>query len=137
MGLKAQDLRVGNLFYPINRKNNIHLVDEMPFIIMEVTQINVKAHLLSKQTHQVLKYDEFSIRDISPIPITEYILLKCGFRKDEDINYRYYYKQILAYDLDDNCIRIIDSWEFGKINFIHELQNLIFALTKTELEITL
>jgi hypothetical protein len=135
MGLKAQDLRVGNLFYPINRKNNIHLVDEIPFIIMEVTQINVKAHLLSKQTHQVLKYDEFSIRDISPIPITEDILLKCGFVVGEVFkstfrvgNFCVYKEDVFWYDIQNDCV---------EITYLHELQNLYFALTKTELEITL
>lgn len=78
---------------------------------------------------------------IIPIPITEDILLKCGFKRDIDIVYRYYFEfnldVILAYEIDDNSIRIGDSWEFGKIQYLHELQNLIFALTKTELEITL
>ena len=76
-----------------------------------------------------------------PIPITEDILLKCGFYKDEDINYRFYFDfgwaVILAYDIDDNCIRIGDSWDFTKVIYLHDLQNVIFGLTKTELTINL
>ena len=79
--------------------------------------------------------------DLTPIPITEHILLKCGFKRDIDIVYRYYltydYSILLAYDLDDNCIRLGDSWDFGKITYIHELQNLYFALKKNELTLNL
>jgi hypothetical protein len=85
--------------------------------------------------------DESVLFHIKPIPITEDILLKCGFERDIDIVYRYYltydYSILLAYDIDDNRIRLGDSWDFGNIIFIHELQNLYFALTKTELTITL
>ena len=76
--------------------------------------------------------------DIQPIPLTEEWLLQLGFVKDTDIDYRYYHiNGSLAYDLDDNCIRIDDTWEFGKRMFVHEIQNLYFALTGQELELNL
>ena len=72
--------------------------------------------------------------DVSPIEITEDWLIKLGFKKDIETDYRWFIlDKSVAYDLDDNCIRISDSWEFGKRKFVHELQNLYFALTSKEL----
>ena len=70
-----------------------------------------------------------------PVEITEQWLIDLGFRKDEETNYRWFMEDWLAYDLDDNCIRISDSWEFGKRRYVHELQNLFFAITGRELEL--
>jgi hypothetical protein len=76
--------------------------------------------------------------DIQPIPLTEEWLIACGFTKDSDIDYRYYLIHGgLAYDLDDNSIRIDDTWEYGKRMFVHEIQNLYHALTGQELEVDL
>lgn len=70
-----------------------------------------------------------------PVEITEQWLVDLGFTKDEETNYRWFMEDWLAYDLDDNCIRIFDSWEFGKRKYVHELQNLFFAITGRELEL--
>lgn len=70
-----------------------------------------------------------------PVEINEQWLIDFGFRKDEETNYRWFMEDWLAYDLDDNCIRISDSWEFGKKKYVHELQNLFFAITGRELEL--
>jgi len=70
-----------------------------------------------------------------PIEIDEKWLTDLGFTKDEETNYRWFMEDWLAYDLDDNCIRISGSWEFGKRKYVHELQNLFFALTGKELEV--
>jgi len=34
----------------------------------------------------------------------------------------------LAYDIDDHCVRIAGSWEFGKRKYVHELESLVQAL---------
>ncbi len=79
------------------------------------------------------------LEDFTPIPLTEEWLIKMGFYKDEDISYRYYFDfgwaVILAYDLDDNYVRIGDSWDFAKVKYVHQMQNLIYALTNEELTI--
>lgn len=42
---------------------------------------------------------------------------------------RWYHKELeIAYDVDDNYIRVGGSWEFGTRKFVHELQHLISAL---------
>ena len=72
-----------------------------------------------------------------PIPLTEELLLKCGFYHNEKIEYRLHCPEFpITIDIDDFGIQISDSWEFGSIQYLHELQNLYYALTKTELIIT-
>lgn len=72
-----------------------------------------------------------------PIPLTEELLLKCGFYHNEKIEYRLHCPEFqITIDIDDFGIQISESWEFGSIRYLHELQNLYYALTKTELIIT-
>ena len=127
--IQANELRVGNW---VNNYGQYCFV-------LEIYKTNkVELGYFKDSIGFIRKLDDVGIK---PIPITEDILLKCGFYKDEDINYRYYFDfdwaVILAYDIDDNCIRIGDSWDFSKVIYIHDLQNLYFALTKTELKINL
>jgi hypothetical protein len=102
-----QDLRIGNLTY--NSKKELYIVSWI--------NCNVKNKLF-------------------PVEITEKWLEKMGFVRDDDTSYRWFIlDRSLAYDLDDNCIRISDSWEFGKRKYVHELQNLIFFLSGIELAV--
>lgn len=77
----------------------------------------------------------------TPIPLTEEILLKCGFE---------YVKEIMAYACEKHCYFFIengliefhpfctnDSDCFLRIKHLHQLQNLYFALANEELSITL
>ena len=76
------------------------------------------------------------IYDCSPIPITAEILEKAGFVPHEYLNCFY-----LESDADDFRIWYINNeYTFDKqyvIKFLHQLQNLTFALTGEELEINL
>ena len=79
-------------------------------------------------------FDYYRMEEITPIPLTEEWLLKFGFAKDEQ-----------TLDLFGNY----DSWierngmelylksetMQKKIEYVHQLQNLYFALTGNELEI--
>jgi hypothetical protein len=119
--IKANDLRVGNkVYYNTGESIEVHLIDSVDIKLAE------QYKLLFNANH-------------SPIPLTEEWLIKMGFYKDEDISYRYYFDfgwaVILAYDLDDNCVRIGDSWDFAKATYVHQLQNLTYALTNEELTI--
>jgi hypothetical protein len=103
----AQDLRIGNLTY--NSKKELYIVSWI--------NCNVENKLF-------------------PVEITEKWLEKMGFVRDDDTSYRWFFlDRNVAYDLDDNCIRISDSWEFGKRKYVHELQNLIFFLSGVELSV--
>ena len=78
--------------------------------------------------------------DLEPIELTEEILLKCGFEKREDGDYNLFkYSEVDIVICSD-----FSSWKCDGINFsvnyikyLHQLQNLYFALTNKELEINL
>jgi len=67
-----------------------------------------------------------------PTPLTEEILEKCGFVEGEwldETSLRYLYQA-------NDILYISDSYSCP-CKYLHQLQNLIFALTGTELEIKL
>lgn len=118
--MKAKNYRIGNLVKYDNRVFRIHsLAEELP----------------------TLDTPEFGIgvvdwNTLKPIELTEEWLINLGFEQDTEVNYRWYHiNGSLAYDLDDHCIRIDNTWEFGKRKYVHEMQNLFFALTCEELQL--
>lgn len=85
----------------------------------------------------------FHNHQYDPIPLTEEWLVKFGFEKNGDwvqLNFsprmgiRYYNGNSAECDIiqDDNYI----AFKSGHIKHVHQLQNLYFALTQKELEIT-
>lgn len=86
------------------------------------------------------------LSEINPIPLTEEILLKCGF----EINGKYYRSKYiqdsikLIYDFNQRVLYFKYKGEFSPmiqiprtIESLHELQNLYHALTGEELEVHL
>ena len=88
-----------------------------------------------------------NINGITPIPITDELLLKCGFKKDVEANSLYRYAI-------DNCLFEIRLWGIGTLikleNYcedcvrkvhlpktpnLHQLQNAYYLVTGKELEI--
>jgi hypothetical protein len=67
-----------------------------------------------------------------PIPLTESLLLKFGFEKVKD---SFFKKGFHIYEEDNNFYYYLrdEGMMDVHINFVHELQNLYFALTKKEL----
>ena len=85
--------------------------------------------------------------DISPIPITEEILKKCGFKEmfgrgcdSYEINlYNYHRIEVV---MDENIIDVharYGGWKchLRTIKYLHELQNIVRAINSQELEIKL
>lgn len=127
--MRAEELRFGNYIY-----YNDKIISVAPKAIEEFYYIG--------NTHSESLTDR---RCYKPIELTEEILLKCGFafnhqvdysfcelkinknlklRTDDSINYKYVYLQYM-------------SLELHKVQYLHELQNLYFALTNEELTINL
>lgn len=109
--MKAQELRIGNYYDNNGRFNKV-----TPSVIQDVME--------SERTW------------CKPIPLTEEILLKCGFNETEKLpgtQKRYEKKKIK--------ISISNSGNFytNKIQviYLHQLQNLYYALTNEELTIKL
>lgn len=75
--------------------------------------------------------------DIDPIPITEEWLLKFGFEED-DLHWFNYGKFSIRIE-NKRCVSAIkdsEVWnQYDMPKYVHQLQNLYFALTGNELEI--
>ena len=144
--MNAQELRIGNYFYPINREGKVHLPHEIPFKIFTIEPFKVTACQVNKNFAQVKKMCEFDIKNVSEIPLTEEWLIKLGFEK---------YKGVFRIKLkDDQYLRCafctiylsmaIDEYDqiggrgtvgLNSIQYVHQLQNIYYSLTGQELTI--
>jgi hypothetical protein len=71
----------------------------------------------------------------TPIPITEEWLLKFGFKYYQNVN-GYTYRidfRIHFVKFENGFTTYLDNTEWSEIQYVHELQNLYFALTQKEL----
>ena len=118
--MEAKNFRLGNLLY--NTEGN-------------VDKINIEA------LKYLLEYGGAKMCQAKPIEVNEEWLTKFGFEKkkgsisyDKDKLSLYFGDTILS---DKNGRTYWNSWAIMEKtpNYIHELQNLFFALTGTELEL--
>jgi hypothetical protein len=120
--MKAQELRIGNLVSFYGTKDFITVIntDDKDFEFINTTS-----------------YSNISLEDLKPIPLTEEILLTCGFEKDEDNIFKIS-KSI--YLLDSGFIQIALGYApiiNIKCKYVHQLQNFYYSLYEQELNITL
>ena len=127
--IKANELMIGNL-----------LRDKVSGAILRVDELTVEGKIIT----YVIDRKLFPLPNgwqAEPIPLTEEVLLKCGFEKSNHNN-----KSIIGYDLNE-IYRVYSeksNYEFwildrdyeevaycklSKVEYIHQLQNLYFALT--------
>ena len=99
----------------------------------------------------IYKASESDCADIAPIFLTEEILLKCGFEKQDynmsncHVYQKGIYRILKSFNSDNInqdyslCINGISppTWSIAHFKFVHQFQNIIHALTNTELEINL
>ena len=118
--MKAQELRIGNLIKVISSKQTFD------------------SYITQAKGYDIVRIEEksFTYWNYEPIPLTEEWLLKFGFRTEEPY----------SFELDDISINTKRElmWIFTKCKnnvelefpkYVHELQNIYFALTNNELEI--
>lgn len=129
--IQAKECRLGNLLH--DKKNNRIVA----FYGLTEGLNKVIVNYANGSGIYYLEFDE-----VEPIKITEDILLKCGFVYEEG----FYIKDGLAFEeLEDGRLLIDglgfslykDDFEKHITSYIHELQNLYFALTKQELQVNL
>jgi hypothetical protein len=118
--MKANELRIGNWYQ--NHKGEYQQITPRFFSSL--------AGGLSWEDQKAAGYSELS-GYFHPIPLSPEILEKCGF-KDEYGNGRYYFDGFEYY----NGKLWFRTAEI-KIQYLHQLQNLYFALTGEELEVNL
>lgn len=118
--IQPQELRLGNWVYMSKDGVTINVKVE-PSILMILTG----------------KVDKKGI-EINPIPLTEEILLKCGFDTNIDIYYTsklngYFKKPFI--EADYFLYKSPTGDKLTSVKHLHQLQNLFHSLTGTELEI--
>jgi len=129
--MKIQELRIGNWYMSVKFQQPV-MCDLLDFYDLCAKSDGV--------------YDDPPINEMfSPIPITEEWLGKFGFKKHKaEDNYFYkkwgnngvefifnsdrYSRNVFEYELGSN--------KYKQIKYVHQLQNLYFALTGKELEIS-
>lgn len=140
--MKANELRIGNLvsIHPTALHTNGLLDKNMAFEISELKKD--VAHFKNFHTGEYYK-------DICPIPLTKEWLLKFGFEKTYakncyKISLGKFIEHYLCITLVDkgNIVTLLDNYGEKEVlmvftsrisEYVHQLQNLYFALTGTEL----
>jgi hypothetical protein len=149
--MEAEELRIGNWLTVPRKKDN------------EYYDKPVRVGAIGKGTFGVIEDGKRLVAikdDLSPIPLTEEILLKAGFEHYLDYSYELNFldesNTAIHVDFDEDdltkvarvCIGQEDhriekrdrarEWVYFKnIDYVHSLQNLYFALTGEELNIEL
>lgn len=131
--MKSKELMVGNyiMFFPF-WKGKVQF--EKAVII---TEIRTDYIVFEDFGSKVLI--SYTSPDINPIPLTPEILEKAGFKLSDSTKFLEAYHDAFTLTFEEgkgwDCLRIMGGSVY--INYLHELQNLLFALTGEELNITL
>lgn len=140
--MEASELRIGNYFYQKIRPGRC-APDEL--VIRQVKSWADGNYVNYSHLHTSV----LDCEDIEPVPISPEILESCGFEKYG--SYPIYKKRKAkkeGYHLQYEGLTISDVNEDGQefwtwatqgidLKYLHQLQNLYFALTGTELEVKL
>ncbi len=125
MALKSNELRIGNFISHETWGENV---------VMEVKEISQYRAYLEVDTGYIA---DFNLNEANGIKITEDWLLKLGFELEYKSNFT------IKYTMPDASIGYdwgkMEGWSFRyfgdklKCEYVHQLQNLVFALKATEL----
>ena len=123
--MKQNEIRVGNW-----------LNDPRPLTEYEKKYVNNPDNGYFRATARDIEVAEL----FEPIPLTEEILLKCGFKKKNGYkfvlhNSHFSLVMIDSIKREDYAFSHYNLWV--NLEYVHQLQNLYFALTGQELEINL
>jgi hypothetical protein len=138
--VQANELRIGNYFFRsihsfCGKSSVVTKVRDMPYLIYD----NKEGYLMNE-----VWADEYE-----PTPLTTEILVKCGFKTNNRFAYKIKLSSDTSLELDsdgeffnvflrqENSEEHIDTVYLGvlELKFLHQLQNLYFALTGEELTV--
>ncbi len=129
--INIKELRLGNLVYIINRNSEVHLPNEIPFKVLTIG-LDVECLMYKINPVTVEKWNKYYYKDLSPIPLTEEWLLKFGFKQKNGIKCWVNEDVEICFETLANYYRLYPRT--NKIKYVHQLQNLYFALTGSELQ---
>lgn len=128
--MKATELRIGNLVHGISTgANGVRLPNTLTnFVVHTIEFWGCEVYMLGDNPAQQKELPEFKYFDLAPIKLTEKWLVRFGF---EQRSYDILMKNGVSF-VERNGVWHLSGYE-KTINFVHELQNLYFALTGEEL----
>ena len=133
--IQKQDLRIGNKVNIIDRSNEVHLVNPFVFEIVEIKAFTVSLILSATKDYSTPQYIEVKYSDISPIPLTEELLVKnCKFTNAVN---KTFIKDHLIIHLDESISWFVDGLRLIPIVGLHHLQNVYYYKHNQELTINL
>lgn len=132
--IKAEELRIGNFIF-CDELETEHLLNS----VVQVTSFTNKVvHWKAPSVFTVNKHSGTPLQYANPIPLTTEILEQCGFEKKTDHAHaigEYYWFDNGRFE----TVHVFNNWITLKgidscpIKYLHQLQNLYFALTNEEL----
>lgn len=118
--IQANELRRGNHFQGV--------------VVESITRTGINF------TCQYEGYIEKPFEELSPIPLTPELLEKCGFEFSEAFFKTYINEPLFLQEEADAFYMIYSNMRINPkkpLKYLHELQNLYFALTGEELEVVI
>ena len=127
--MKTSELRIGNLVeYPAWNNDDSKAYFSIRDIYFDEGKIGL--------TNGIIKLPCSNLDFIKPIPLTEEWLLKFGFEKADEIyfiEFNVYSMTIKEYEKGRYILNPETHFNYVDIEYVHQLQNLYFALTGEEL----
>lgn len=125
--MNANELRIGNWIFDSEDAPHYFQIEEIKIV--------------SDNLHAVYRNGSTTCAEPQPIPLTEEILLKCGFEENSAGDY-VLNDFLLGYITEDDNIQYehtnpLMKWGIINVLYVHQLQNLYFALTGEELIINI
>ena len=123
------------------RLNNLVMVNYKTDLLSKVTWIQEGSiNVIFDRQPDLVNGIACSVNDLIPIPVTEKILLSCGFKKRKSC-FGYWIYEIMFHhtvfsveDVDFGlCYFYIGNTHVTQTRYVHELQNLYFSITGEEL----
>lgn len=129
--MESKELRLGN--YILLAKDHTFVETNVPAgAICKVQLIKSATVGIDCVRTNCVCFAEIPISKVDPILLTEEWLYKCDFRKKESGNITTYYHPLIELDAHFFPKGVDHTIE---IKYLHQLQNIYFALTGNELEI--
>jgi len=132
---------MGNFFNPINRHNNVHLPETENIQKVLTIGFNVESIAWDKIPAQVAKWNVYNANDLSDINLNDEWLLRFGMELQSGYLSNLRTASLKGFRINTYKNEDLGFWWLGlyhnsknnHIKYVHQLQNLYFALTGEEL----
>lgn len=136
--MKASNFRKGNLIDTINRGGEVHLPNNYPMVVYEISTFEILAHKPEDNPASLRHMPVIGLQDVSGLDLTEERLLNFGFKK-VGINYERDWLLLWTNKTTGSIDFVLHEGHSNKrkttqLTHVHQLQNLFFALTGEELQ---